>query len=196
MFTNGITCDHILNIKLFLEGYYASTGYMTSVLMNQGVSTNSTICDSITVELRNVIFPYNIIEKVTTLLNTDGTATCTFTTSGTYYIVINHRNSLQTWSALPVELFNNTSYDFSSMGSKAYGNNMLQIDSNIWAIYSGDVNQDENIDLLDLSLLENDISSFQFGYSTSDINGDGNVDLLDSPTPEENSNNFIFSNHP
>ncbi|MBK7761754.1 MAG: hypothetical protein IPI46_00070 [Bacteroidetes bacterium] len=58
------------------------------------------------------------------------------------------------------------------------------------------MNQDENIDLLDLSILTNDITSFLFGYQGSDINGDGNVDLLDKPIAESNASNFIFSAHP
>ena len=73
---------------------------------------------------------------------------------------------------------------------------MKQVDLNHWAIYSGDLNNDENVDLLDGNLLENDISIFNFGYVLTDINGDGNVDLLDTPTLETNISNFIFSNHP
>jgi len=63
-------------------------------------------------------------------------------------------------------------------------------------LYSGDLNQDENIDLLDLGDIETDINNFQFGYFATDINGDGNVDLLDGPIVENNINGFIFSSHP
>ena len=48
----------------------------------------------------------------------------------------------------------------------------------------------------DLSILENDIVLFSFGYFDSDINGDGNVDLLDFPIIENNVGSFIFSEHP
>jgi hypothetical protein len=65
-----------------------------------------------------------------------------------------------------------------------------------WALFSGDINQDENVDLLDLSILDSSISNFDFGYVSTDINGDSNVDLLDNPIIEENINQFIFSVHP
>ncbi|HOZ53007.1 MAG TPA: hypothetical protein PLU17_14170, partial [Chitinophagaceae bacterium] len=64
------------------------------------------------------------------------------------------------------------------------------------ALFSGDLVVDENMDLLDLGLVEADISAFSFGYLPTDINGDGNVDLLDSPVLETNISNFVFSAHP
>jgi len=134
-------------------------------------------------------------------LKTNGTLTCSFpgsTTNSSYYIVIKHRNTIETWSSSPVMIVPNVTYDFSTMASKAYGNNQINISGNgsIWAFYNGDVNQDANIDLLDLNNIEYDINVFQFGYQASDVNGDGNVDLLDLPLIEDNINQFIFSIHP
>jgi len=87
-------------------------------------------------------------------------------------------------------------YDFTSAANKGYGDNQKEIEPNIWAIYSGDLNHDENIDLIDVGIIELDINDFQFGYRDADLNGDGNVDLLDAPILEGNVNAFIFSNHP
>ncbi|HOZ52763.1 MAG TPA: hypothetical protein PLU17_12945, partial [Chitinophagaceae bacterium] len=89
-----------------------------------------------------------------------------------------------------------TSYDFSSSASQAYGSNQAEIATGVWALFSGDLVVDENMDLLDLGLVEADISAFSFGYLATDINGDGNVDLLDSPVLETNISNFVFSAHP
>ena len=75
-------------------------------------------------------------------------------------------------------------------------NNQSEVSPGVWAFYTGDINQDENADLFDLSILETDITNFQSGYFATDLNGDGNVDLLDNPVLEENINDFIFSNHP
>lgn len=193
-----IPCNSIVNLKLFLQGYYNGSNSMVNVLMNQGVNLNSFITDSILVELRNTIGPYEIVASTKTILNSNGTASCTFPAlTGSYYIVVKHRNGIQTWSGLPVSMSSHiTNYDFTTASSKAYGNNMIQVESNVWAFYSGDINSDENIDLLDVSLLETDINNFQFGYFSTDLNGDGNVDLLDSPSLENNINDFIFSNHP
>ncbi len=73
---------------------------------------------------------------------------------------------------------------------------MKEVEPSIWAFYTGDINQDENVDLLDLGEMEFDIANFAFGYFPTDLNGDGNVDLLDNPMAEENINNFVFSDHP
>ena len=132
------------------------------------------------------------------MLHVDGTATATFTSAitGNYYIVIKHRNALQTWSAAPVAMGPAVSYNFTTAASQAYGSNQVEIATGIFALYSGDVAIDENMDLLDLGLVETDISNFGFGYLPTDLNGDGNVDLLDSPIVETNISNFVFSSHP
>jgi hypothetical protein len=110
--------------------------------------------------------------------------------------VIKHRNAIETWSANPITISGITNYDFTTSASQAYGSNQTEVESGIWAFYSGDINQDENIDLLDLGDIETDINNFQFGYFATDINGDGNVDLLDGPIVENNINSFVFSSHP
>ncbi len=191
-----INCGSTLLLKLFLQGYYSGAGNMAPALYNQGVSASTTLTDTITVELHDSNFPHALIESRQAELNTDGTALCTFDSSGTYYIAVKHRNAIQTWSSIPVTLSSLTFYDFSNSIFQAYGNNMIEIDFGICAFYSGDVTLDENIDLLDLGVIEGDINNFVFGYFPTDLNGDGNVDLLDTPVLETNVNNFIFSNHP
>jgi len=192
------SCGSVLNLKLYIEGYYIGAGSMASALLNQSVAgAASTITDSITVELRNQSSPYAIASSIKTILNTDGTATCNFPISGTYYIVVKHRNAIETWSANPISISAApTLYDFTTASNKAYGNNMKSLPNGLWALYSGDMNFDENIDLLDLAVVETDINEFKFGYFATDINGDGNVDLLDSTPLEENTNNFVFASHP
>jgi hypothetical protein len=191
-------CGTTVNVKLYIEGYYAGAGLMTPVLLNQGVAgATSSQTDSITVELRNTVPPYSIAATQKRILNTNGTSTGTFNVTGNYYLAIKHRNALQTWSANPVNLSGGTiSYDFSNALNKAFGSNQSGLGSGVFGLYSGDVAIDENIDLADLGLIEIDISNFAFGYEETDINGDGNVDILDTPVAEDNINNFIFSVHP
>jgi len=171
---------------------------MAPVLLNQGIDICPTVTDSIDVELRNIT-TYSVVASTRVLLQTNGNAYCRFPDlNGNYYIVIKHKNAFQTWSQLPVPLSTAgvTTYDFSLAANKPYGDNMVQIENGFWAFYSGDLNFDENADLIDLGLVEQDINDFAFGYKTSDLNGDGNVDLLDSPVIETNITNFIFSVHP
>mgnify|MGYP001020423273 CR=1 FL=1 len=75
--------------------------------------------------------------------------------------------------------------------NKAYGSNLKQVDTGIWCVYSGDFNHDESINLLDASILENEINTFHFGYYNSDINGDGNVDSSDADILIDVENFFL-----
>lgn len=194
-----VTHNCFLNIAIrcYLQGFYAGAGTMTPVLVNAGIGMNPLWCDSIRVELRSPIFPFQLLASTTALLATNGMATCNLPVGeGSYYIVVKHRNTIETWSSAPGALQQNTLYDFTTSAGKAYNSNQVEVEPGIWAFYSGDINQDENIDLLDLGLLESDISQFLFGYYPTDINGDGNIDLLDSPIVEANINSFVFSAHP
>ena len=183
-----------------IEGYYVGSSLMEATMYNEGVSdATSTETDTIKVELHNTGSPYAVVESVKTILYYDGTATTVFSgsrTSNSYYIAIKHRNTVQTWSNSAVSFTATTSYDFTTASSKAYGNNMINVDTGVWSLYNGDVNQDENIDLIDYSILNTDIDDGAFGYYATDLNGDGNVDLLDWPVMSDNIDNGIYSVHP
>ncbi|MBK7764064.1 MAG: right-handed parallel beta-helix repeat-containing protein [Bacteroidetes bacterium] len=192
-------CNTTLNLTCFIQGYWDGSSQMQPVLANQGEPTTTGACDTITVELHSDIAPYGTDASTTAVLQQNGTATCIFPpVTGNKYIVVKHRNAVQSWSASPVAMGTSASYDFSTAANKAYGDNQIQVSTSpvIFAFYSGDIVIDENIDLLDLGYLETEISNFSFGYIPADLNGDGNVDLLDSPVLETNISNFIFSNHP
>jgi hypothetical protein len=181
-----------------MQGYYEGNSLMRSVLVNQGLVANSNMVDTITVTLHDALPPYAPVVSTSTMLYTNGFVNCVFPpVTGSYYVSIRQRNSLVTWSSNPIVFSGATVfYDFSLSSAQAYGNNMIEVDPGVWAIYTGDLNADENIDLLDASLLETSISNFEFGYVSPDLNGDGNVDLLDSPALETNANNFIFAIYP
>ena len=108
--------------------------------------------------------------------------------SGSYYLVLKHRNSIETWSSSPVNYVagSTISYNFTTSAANAFGNNMIQVDPSPvrFAIYSGDVNQDNIIDAGDLSQVENDIDFS--GYISSDVNGDNYVDAADVSIVENN----------
>jgi hypothetical protein len=82
-------------------------------------------------------------------------------------------------------------YDFSLQASQAYGSNQTQIAPGLFALYSGDINQDGVIDGLDYNDWETDNNNFAGGYFNTDLNGDGVVDGLDFIHWEQNSNNFV-----
>lgn len=108
----------ILNLKAFIEGYYLTgTGQMTPVLFNSGLSTDPSVCDSIIVEFHDQFNPAVILATDNIVLKIDGTAFAHFplALSGTAaYISIRGRNIIETWSKLPVNLGNNTTFDFTA----------------------------------------------------------------------------------
>ncbi len=57
----------------------------------------------------------------------------------------------------------------------------------MYALYSGDVNQDGTIDAGDLSHVENDAANSLSGYFPSDVTGDDFVDAGDLSIVENNS---------
>ncbi|MBL7924675.1 MAG: hypothetical protein JNL88_10800 [Bacteroidia bacterium] len=105
-----------LNLKVLIEGFYAGNGIISPVLSTAGYDVSSQISDSITVELRNTSSPYALATSKTALLKTDGNAIVYLPLSilgGSYYIVVRTRNTIETWSKLPVTFGSITSYDFS-----------------------------------------------------------------------------------
>jgi hypothetical protein len=188
-----------LNMKMYLQGYYAGSGTMQPVMLNEGAGASSTEVDNITVEIHDGTTPSTVLATVTGMLNTDGTVSVQIpaSVSGSHYIAIKHRNTIQTWSANTVNFAGGTlNYDFTTAASQAYGSNQVEVETGVFAFYTGDINQDENIDILDYPEIDTDVNNFEFGYFKTDLNGDGNVDILDYPVLDANVNNFIFSDHP
>ena len=191
-------CESQLKVTALLQGYYLSGGIMQPVLANQGrphASLEET--DSITIELKFPSLP-DYSKKV--ILNIDGSAYMIFPPSyigQTCYIVIKHRNSIQTWSSSPVTLSNRTSYNFANAATAAFGNNMIMVEPSYYAIFAGDINQDEYIDIFDFPQFDLDNQNFvAYEYAATDLNGDGFVDIFDFPVFDLNNQNFVFSIHP
>lgn len=94
-------CSVRLNINALLEGLYIGSGSMVPALFNAGISSDSTASDSIQIQLHQSVHPFDMIQSVSTVLHSDGNASCVFPSSifgGSYYIVLRHRNTLETWS--------------------------------------------------------------------------------------------------
>jgi hypothetical protein len=196
-----------LNLKLFLEGYYqpgiASGGLMDNggsggLLKVLGYSANVSDVDTVYVSVMNSI-TYALVEKKAGILKTNGSLSVTFSASvlaGTsYFIKVNHRNALETWSSAAVLL--TSLYDFTSLQNKAYGNNMVQTyDAIGWAFYSGDISnagtgavgvQDGVMESQDYSDMENAIAISLTGYVYEDITGDGVVESSDYSIMQNNT---------
>ncbi|MBK7029752.1 MAG: hypothetical protein IPH45_11275 [Bacteroidales bacterium] len=182
-----------LNLSVLLEGLYNGTS-LNKAQSTSGDQFAGTVADRIIVELHESVSPYSIVGVPYEVdIHTDGAAQVAIPLSlgSSYYLVIKHRNSLETWSANPVSFSGATiSYDFSSSASQALGGNMKSV-AGKFVLYSGDIDQDGQIDSDDMILMNTDAESFISGYVVSDLNGDGLIDADDMILLDNNAANTI-----
>jgi len=179
-----------LELKVIFEGMYFS-------IFNQ-----MTRRDSITAYLYETTSPYNKIDSAISVIDSisfSGLFKFLNATTGTYYIVVNHFNTLETWSKSGGELLMNDgmvyNYNFTTSVSQAYGNNQ-KLKGSKFCIYSGDVNQDKFIDISDFSDIDNDSYNFVSGrFVDTDLNGDNFVDQSDMAIAD-NNRSFIGTIRP
>ncbi len=161
--------------------------------------------DTVRVYLVRSLAPFQKIDSSIVYSELDGTkfkALPSFkkgVLGSSYFIVVKHRNSIETWSRTPVTFNSNTiSYDFTTSADMAFGNNMKQVGTSpvCFAFYSGDVNQDGAVDLSDMTPIDNDSYNYVTGYVNSDLNGDNFVDLNDMTFADNNSYNFVVKMRP
>lgn len=87
------------------------------------------------------------------------------------------------WIAILVCLIGFSMENAQAQSNPAFGDNQVVVDviagQPVFAIYSGDINQDGFIDVIDYLDLDVDIQIGNSGYLSTDLNGDGFVDVLD-----------------
>jgi len=175
----GITT---VQLTALIEGFYDN--YIPGAMVS----------DTVTLELHNSTSPYALVESQKGVLNSVGVGFFYFSNAvnGTpYYLVVKHRNSVETWSASPKFFASNVInyYDFTTAQTKAYGNNLIQKGTK-WCIFSGDVNQDGYVTGDDYTGVDND--NFKFDYHlVNDVNGDGYVTGDDYTCIDNNNTLFV-----
>jgi len=187
-----------VHLSLFLEGLFnPATGQMNKAQDENGDEFPGTVADRIRFSLALPVAPFSTFYSVDNIdLNQDGTCSLSVPCTGYYYLVIKHRNSIETWSSSPVYLLSDpVVYDFASEASRAYGDNLYEV-SGKWLIYGADVNQDGLIDSSDMLLVESESNDFAAGYLPADVNGDGIIDSSDMLLIEKNADNFVSSARP
>jgi hypothetical protein len=154
-----------LIFKGYLEGFWNGASQVT---------------DTVRIYLANSTAPYAYVDTAKIVLSSTGTASPLFSraSNGSYYIILRHRNHLETWSRLPQVFATGTpvNYDFTTDSAKAFGYNMKKV-GGVWVIYGGDPNQDGSIDADDIPIF---ISQYGLtGYLSCDFNGDNDVNAND-----------------
>ena len=177
-----------INITSISEGFYNT------------VSGKLNIRDTVTAYLRNSVSPYLFIDSARSVIDSvtfTGTFDFVNAPAGSYFVEINGRNTIETWSKIPLTVSTGVtySYDFTSSSDKAFGDNLI-LKGGKYCIYSGDVNQEGSVDLTDLLQIYNDASNFTSGYQDTDVNGDRITDLTDLIITYNNSANFTARSVP
>lgn len=173
-----------INITLIPEGYY-------NLFLNL-----LSIKDTVKVFVRSYSPPYSVIDSAVSVIDSvsfNGIFTFPGIYSGTYFLSVEGRNTIETWSragGFTVTAGALNAYEFTSSASQAYGNNMKLIGSR-YCLFSGDVNSDGIIDAGDLSLADNDAFVFSIGYIDTDVNGDFTVDASDIQIIDNNAFDLV-----
>jgi len=155
------------NMKMLLAGSYdTNTHRMTRLLSlpnqspyaadaRQSTTIPSNATDWVNVELRRETNGAQVYTRSawlgddgTLFSDTGGDRVLLETGTGTYYIVMRHRNHIATMTANPLPFTNRlVSYDFTTSASQNYGgsNAVIEVEDGAWALPAGDADGDGEI---------------------------------------------------
>ena len=160
------------------------------------------IADRIDVDLFHEDAPYNSagISISGIDLSTTGLATFQVLSDNVanYYIRVRNRNHVEVWSAIAVP-FNTpvVEYSFMSDVNQAFGYDALvQVATNTFALFCGDVDQGGWVDSDDFNVVDIDLTNGAAGFVPSDFNGGGWVDSDDFNLFEPRLSQGIASQYP
>ncbi len=195
--------SHRISVNLMLESLFnPQTGVMLKARNQIGEMYPGDIADMVSLSLfesensQALLYQNKNVE-----LHTNGSCAVMLPfipdSTQTYYLVINHRNSIETWSAVPLHFTgDSTIYNFTDAAGKAYGNNLKEVLPGTHAIYCGDPDQNGAIDSGDMTEIDNGSALYQTGYLPGDVNGDGLIDTTDFTLTENNSYQYIMTTRP
>ena len=195
-----LTLSTPLTLTAYLQGLYQGGSTMINAPFSAIGVGSSSVADTITIELHSSTSPFALVSTTVGTIGTNGVGNISLpatASGGTYYIVLKHRNSISVWSSTAIT-FNNSSnsYNFSNLASKAYGDNLVDLGSGVFGLYSGDINQDGSVDFNDYPSLDLASSAGVLGYDLNDLNGDASVDFNDYPVLDANSSLGVITINP
>lgn len=196
-----------LQARAYLEGAYSGTTLLTTLAANglvpltqpfnqspwnyTGTETVASLpngtCDWVLIELRDIADPTQItaqkaafIRNDGTLMDTDGNTTITINAnSGSYYVVIKHRNHAPVMSAAAITLPAGASYDFTQQNNIYGGSSQAsQVANGIYALSAGEITGNAIITYQDANAIIGQFTG-AMGYHKGDCNFDGIVNNAD-----------------
>lgn len=175
--------------------YFDKNSNLLTLNLKLNLEVISPIQDTVSVLIRNAAAPYDIKDSSRGYIDLTGTVTLNYSNilnGVNYYLVVKHRNSIETWSRSGGEVFTGSvlNYDLTTSASQAYGNNQKLVGSK-YSVFTGDVNQEGSVDLTDIITIYNDAGLFASGYINTDLNYDNLADLTDIIYAYNNSSIFV-----
>lgn len=187
----GPTCAFAYSVTVYIQGFYRSASQMAAVAHP---TTAPLLTDSLSLSLATATIPFVVTNTINGTVSTNGTAQFLIPDSMigmSRYLIIRHRNSLETWSASPVILSATTGYSFADAASAALGNNLSDLGGGKFGLWSGDVDQDGRIDDDDWILIQSACTDFISGYEPEDLTGDWLVESQDFSMIENNLGKMV-----
>jgi len=157
------------------------------------VSNSKITPDTVTIELHNSTSPHALVDSKKVLLDSSGYGILYFTATNVvpYWVVVKHRNAIETWSETSKNFISSQlTYDFTWAAGTAYGSNLISKGGK-FCLYSGDVSHDGQVTFTDLIAIDNDNTNFVNGYTNTDLTGDLQVTFSDLIIVDNNNTNFI-----
>ena len=185
--------------SVLLEGLYSGTGTMRQAWNATGPQYAAGVADHITVELRDANNYSTVVWSLPDVsLSVSGTAEINTPAahSGSYYITVRHRNSIETTTAAPVSFAGSTISQSFAAPTSVFGGNLKLSRDGLYLVYGGDVNQDGIVDTGDMNWVDNGSSAILRGYNAADANGDGIVDTSDMNIVDNNSTAIVRVRRP
>ncbi|MEO6695725.1 MAG: hypothetical protein ABIY50_12855, partial [Ignavibacteria bacterium] len=163
------------------------------------------LADTVRVYLHRTDFPNVVVDSSISFPNSNAIVSPLFNKAlnGSYYKVIRHRNSIETWSNTGLAYIrgSNTHFNFITPDGQAFANNQAIVSTSPFyrGMYSGDVGrsgsygvQDSVVDGSDLSFIDNDAVNFVTGYVITDLTGDNATDGADLAVCENSAAEFAI----
>ncbi|MGJ8665007.1 MAG: hemagglutinin protein [Patiriisocius sp.] len=178
--TSGLMNDNLrVNNQLPTTSPYADG--LTCDVSVFSITGSEAIVDWVLLELRDAADRSIVIESRSALLqrdgdivDVDGTLPVNFNSPrGTYYINVGHRNHLSILSATPIAITSSTSVDLSEDPIAVYGGlNAVSNVSGVFAMVSGDVTPNGEVQTIDLNNLSSALGASGYTNLDADLNGE------------------------
>jgi hypothetical protein len=212
-----------LSVKIMIEGAYMSAGTMSTLLADSGLipqdspfasaprnadAPPANAVDWISLTLRGLPSGSDLYSRSYFLrsdgylVEPDGTTVdlqLSGISDGSYYLILITRNHLSVMSASTVllEKGSSASFDFTTSVDQFYGSNgTKELESGVWGMAAGDINQDKTLDINDFNAWQSNAQAGQAGYQIPDLNLDTHLTTLDYLLWYNNNLNGISSQVP